>query len=151
MLMIRRAIACAFLFLAPYTYGQTSLVDLRGSDFDSKGVCLTETLLKLSQQQHFPIAVEYLDRASMNQPIDVSLRNVTIGQALGSALRNGNGYSWRLDGIIQITNSHALKRADILLSNVTAVFRIPEGQTIAMTSAMLWWKLQIDLDPSLKN
>jgi len=39
------------------------------------GVGLTETLLKFSHQQHLRIAIEYIDRASMDQPIDVDLRN----------------------------------------------------------------------------
>ena len=44
----------------------------------------------------------------MNKPVNVSLQNKTVRQALNSILRNGHGYSWRLrGGIIEITNGRA--------------------------------------------
>jgi len=151
-MMIILAIACGFLLFAPNIYGQGNPLERRVSEFDSKGVGLTETLLKLSHQQHLPIAVEYLDRTSMDQPVDVSLRNITIGRALDSILHHGNGYRWRLRyGIIQITNRHASRRAGGLLNRVIPVFEIPKGETVKMTSTMLWWNLQIALDPRLKG
>ena len=150
--MISRAIACGFLLFAPYVYGQDNPLERHVSEFDSKGVGLTETLLRFSNQQHLPIAVEYLDRASMDEPVDVSLRNITVGRALDSILQNGNGYGWRLRyGIIQITSRHASKHADGLLNRVIPVFEISEGETVKMTSTMLWRNLQIALDPSLKG
>jgi hypothetical protein len=149
---MNRAIACGFLLLSPSVYGQSNLLERRASDFNSKGVGLTETLLKFSHQEHLPIAIEYVDRASMDQPIDVSLRNKTIRRALDSILLNGNGYRWRLrNGIIEITNRHASKRAEDLLHRVIPVFKIPEGWTLKMTSVMLWWNLQIALDPSVNG
>jgi len=48
------------------------------SDFDSKGVGLTEALLKFSHQQYQRIAIEYVDRESMDQPIIVNLQNKTV-------------------------------------------------------------------------
>jgi hypothetical protein len=152
MLMISRAIACGFLLFAPYVYGQDDPLERRVSDFDSKGVGLTETLLKFSHQQHLPIAVEYLDRASMDQPVEICLRNVTIGRALDSILHNGNGYRWRLrNGIIEVSNRHASQHAERQLNRVIPVFKISKGETVKMTSTMLWWNLQIALDPSLKG
>jgi hypothetical protein len=94
--MVGRAIACGFLLLASCVYGQDNPLERPVSDFNSKGVGLTETLLKFSHQQNLRIAIEYVDRASMNQPINVSLQNKTVRQALDSILRNGHGYSWRL-------------------------------------------------------
>lgn len=152
MLMIRGAIACGFLLLSSCAYGQDNSVERRASDFDSNGVGLTETLLKFAHQEHLPIAVEYVDRASMDQPIDVSLRNKTIRRALDSILLHGKGYGWRLrNGIIEITNTHASKRAEGLLNRVVPVFKIEEGETALMTSTMLWWDLQMALDPSIKG
>ena len=51
---------------------------LVGRDYDSTG------------------SVEYLDRTSMDQPVDVSLRNIMVGRAPASILHNGKGYRWRL-------------------------------------------------------
>ena len=147
-----RAIACGFLLLASCVYGQNSTLERRVSGFDSKGVGLTATLLKFSHQEHLPIAIEYVDRASMEQPIDVSLQNKTVRQALDSILHNGHGYSWKLqNGIVEITNSRASKRAADQLNRVISVFKIGEGETVAMTSTMLWWNLQTALDPSIKG
>ena len=123
MLMISRAIACGFLLFSPCAYGQGDSLERRASDFNSKGVGLTETLLKFSHEEHLPIAIEYIDRASMERPIDVSLRNKTIRQALDSILLNGNGYGWKLrDGIIEITNRHGSKHAEGLLNRVIPIF-----------------------------
>jgi len=150
--MASRAIACSFLFLAPCVYGQGNPPERSASNFRSKGVGLTETLLKFSHQQHLRIAIEYLDRASMEQPIEVNLQNRTVRRALDSILRNGHGYSWRLrNGIIEITNRRASKLADDQLNRVISVFKIGEGETVAMTSVMLWWSLKMQLDPSLKE
>lgn len=152
MFMVSRAIACGFLLLAPCGYGQDTPLERPAPDFNSKGVDLTETLLKFSHQQHLRVALEYVDRASMDQPIDVSLYGKTVRQALDSILRNGHGYSWRLrNGIIEITNRRASKRAEGQLNRVIPVFKIGEGETVAMTSVMLWWSLQMELDPSLKE
>jgi hypothetical protein len=151
-LMLSRAIACGLLFFTPCVYGQDNPLGRRASDFNSKGVGLTETLLKFAHEEHLPVAVEYVDRASMEQPIDVSLRNKTIRRALNSILLNGNGYRWRLrKGIIEITNRHAPRRAEDLLNRVIPVFKVGEGENVAVASAMLWWNLQTVLDPSLKG
>jgi hypothetical protein len=152
MLMISRAIACGFLLFSPCVYGQSVPLERRASSFDSKGVGLTETLLKFSHEEHLPIAIEYVDRASMDRPINVSLRNKTIRQALDSILLNGNGYRWKLrNGIIEITNKYGSKHAEGLLNKVIPIFKIPEGETAQMMSTMLWWQLQIALDPSIKG
>ena len=127
--MVSRAIACGFLFFAPCLYGQDNSLERPASDFDSKGVGLTETFLKFSHQQHLRIAVEYVDRASIKQPITVNLQNKTVRQGLDTILRNGHGYSWRLrGGIVEITNRRGSKRADEQLNMVIPVFRIADGE-----------------------
>jgi len=152
MLMISRAIACDFLLVSTCVYGGSRPLERRASDFDSKGVGLTETLLKFSHQERLPIAIEYIDRASMDQPIDVNLRSTTIRQALGSILLHRNGYGWRLrNGIIEITNRQGSKHAEGLLNKVIPDFKIAQGETVKMASTMLWRNLQVTLDPSLKG
>src|SRR5580765_6774746 len=106
MFMVGRAIACGFLLFASSVSGQDNPLERSASDFNSKGVGLTETLLKFSHQQHLRIAVAYVDRESINQPIIVNLQNKTVRQGLDIILSNGLGYSCRLrNGIIEITNS----------------------------------------------
>ena len=86
----------------------------------------------------------------MDKPIEVRLENKTVRQALDSILQNGRGYSLRLrNGIIEITNSHASKHSEAQLNKVIPIFEIPEGETVKLASAMLWWNLQIALDPKL--
>lgn len=152
MFMVSRAIACGFLLCAPCVFGQDNPLERSASDFNSKGVGLTETLLKFSHQHHLRMAVEYVDRASMDQPINVDLQNKTVRQALDSILRNGHGYNWRLrDGIIEITNRRASKHAEGQLNRVIPVFGISEGETVKLAREMLWWNLQIAQDPSTKG
>jgi len=152
MFMVSRAIACGLLLFAPCLYGQDNSLERPASDFDSKGVGLTETFLKFSHQQHLRIAVEYVDRASMDQPIIVNLQNKTVRQGLDTILRNGHGYSWRLrSGIVEITNRRGSKRADEQLNMVIPVFRIADGETAKVASVTLWWNLQLKLDPTLKG
>src|ERR1700686_3979822 len=102
---IRSIAAFSFLLVSACVYGQSNPAERRAADFDSNGVCLTETLLAFSRQEHLPIAIEYIDRASMEQPIGVNLQNKTVQEALDSILLHGDGYRWRLrNGIIEITN-----------------------------------------------
>jgi len=151
MFVVSRAIACGFLLFVPCIYGQDNTLERLGSDFNSKGVGLTETLLKFSHQQHLRIAIEYVDRASMDQPIIVNLENNSVRQGLDTILRSGHGYSWRLrDGIIDVTNSRGSKRADKQLKTVIPVFKMADGDNAKMASVMLWWNLQLKLDPELK-
>jgi len=86
MFMVSRAIACGFLLFARCIYGQDNTLERPASDFNSKGVGLTETLLKFSHQQHLRIAVEYVDRASMDQPIIVNREKKTVRQGLDTIL-----------------------------------------------------------------
>ena len=150
--MVSPAIACGLLLFAPCLYGQDNSLEQPASDFDSKGVGLTEALLKFSHLQHLRIAVEYVDRESMDQPIIVNLRNKTVRQGLDIILSNGHGYSWQLrNGILEITNSRGSKRADKQLDMVIPVFKIVDGETAKMASVTLWWNLQLKLDPTLKG
>jgi hypothetical protein len=152
MFMLNRAIAFVFLLIAPCLYGQDNSLKRPASDFDSKGVGLTETLLKFSHQQHLRIAIEYIDRSSMEQPIIVNLQNKTVRQGLDTILGNGHGYSWRLrNGIVEIRNRRSSKRADKQLNMVIPVFKITDGETAKMASITLWWNLQLKLDPNLKG
>ena len=151
-MLMSRAIVWVFLFVSSCVYAQSGSLERPAADFTSKGLGLTETLLKFAHEEHLPVAIEYVDRASIVQPIDVSLRNKTVRQALDSILRNGHGYGWRLrNGIVQITNTRASKHAEDQLNRVIPVLEISEGETVKLVSAMLWWNLQIALNPSLKE
>ena len=152
MFVVSRAIACGFLLLATFVYGQDNPLQRSASDFKSKRAGLTETLLKFSHQQHLRIAIEYVDRASMDEPIEVNLQNKTVGEALDSILHEGHGYSWQLrNGIIEIMNRRASKRAADEFNKVIPLFVISENVTVKFASAMLWWNLQMALDPKLKE
>ena len=123
------AIALVFLLLSPCVYGQSNALERRVANFTSLDVGLTETILKFAHEQHVPVAIEYVDRASMDQPIAVSLQSKTVREALDSILRSGRGYSWLLrNGIVEITNRHASKDAEDQLNRVIPVFEISEGK-----------------------
>jgi len=140
------------LLFTLHAYAQSPYPEDRAHDFESKGVGLTETLLKFSVQQHLPIAIEYIDSDSMNRPIDVCVKNETIPQALASILSHGQGYTWKLqNGLIEIKNKHASKRAEAQLNTVIPVFQISERQTVASSSAVLSWELTVALDPNLRK
>ena len=143
---------CVFLLFAPLLHAQDNAVERPASDFSSSGIGLTETLLNFAHQQHLRIAIEHVDRASMNKPIEVRAENKTVRQALDSILHNGRGYSWRLrNGIIEITNTRASKRAQSQLNTVIPVFTIPDGWNARTASAMLSWNLQLSLDKTLRG
>jgi len=152
MFVASHTIACGFLLLAPCVYGQDNPVERPASDFNSKGAGLTETLLKFSHQQHLRVAIEYVDRASMDQPIIVNLEKKTVRQGLDTILSNGHGYSWRLrNGIVEIANSRGSERANKQFNMVIPVFKLTDGETAKMASVTLWWNLQLKLDPKLKG
>jgi hypothetical protein len=145
------AIIIVVMMFSTHAYGQSVHED-QLVDFNSKSVGLTETLLRFADQQHLPIAIEYVDSDSINRPIEVSLKNETIARALDSILPRGQGYAWTLqNGIIEIKNKHSSKRAERQFNIVVPVFKIAAEETVAMASAMLCWELQVDLDPSLRS
>jgi hypothetical protein len=150
--MTIRATVCVFLLFAPLLHAQENSVDRRASDFGSSGIGLTETLLKFAHQQNVRIAVEYVDRNALDQPIAVNLQDKTVRQGLDSILRNGRGYSWRTrNGVIEIRNQHVSKRANQQLDTVIPVFQISDSASAKAASAMLWMNLQAKLDPSMKG
>ena len=152
MLVGNRAIACGLLLLAPCIYWQDTPLERPAFDFNSKGVGLTETLLKFSHQEHLRITIEYVGRASMDKPIEARLEHKTVRQALDSILHNGRGNSWRLrNGIIEITNTRASKRAQSQLNTVIPVFTISDGHNAKMASVVLFWNLELGLDKKLKG
>jgi hypothetical protein len=121
-------IVCLVLLSSSQVRAQSIHAEDRASDFELKGVGLTETLLKFADQQHLPIAVEYVDRDSINRPINVSLRNQTIAQALDSILSHGERYVWTLrSGIVEIRNRRASKRGEAQLNTVIPDVRYPGG------------------------
>jgi hypothetical protein len=143
-------IAWGVLLVALCVYGKEKPLARSASDFESKSVGLTETLLRFAHQEDFRVAIEYVDRASMEQPIAVSVKGKTIGQGIDSILQKGSGYRWRLrNGIVEITNRHVSKRAETQLNVVIPVFKIPESQRVKMTSVSLWWELQLRLHPAV--
>lgn len=150
--MVGRTVFCALLFLAPLIYAQDDPLERPASNFRSSDVGLTETLLKFSHEQKLRIALEYVDRESLNEPITLDLRDMTIRQGLDAILLNGRGYSWQFhSGIVEITNRRRSKRADEQLNMVIPVFRISANESAKMASTMLWWNLQTVLDPSLNG
>jgi hypothetical protein len=153
MLMPSHAVAVTgLLLLSSAVYGQGVPLERSVSDFHSEGIGLTETLLKFSHQEHFPIAIEYVDRASLDNPIKVSLRSTTIRQGLNAILLQSQDYRWRLhNGIVEITNSHAREGAEDLFRKVIPVFEIKEQTTVIWASVLLWQLLQMVLDPTVKG
>jgi hypothetical protein len=150
--MIGRATAWVFLLLSPSVYAQSDSLERPAADFASKGVGLTETILKFAHEQHLPVAVEYVERESIDQPIAVSLHNKTVRQGLNAILRNGRGYSWRMrNKIIDIRNEHGSKRADKQLDTIIPIFEISNSASAKAASAMLWMNLRMKLDPSMKG
>lgn len=103
--MVVKPLTLVFLtfFSLPHSYAQSILKETHASDFDSRGAALTETLLKFANQQHLPIAIEYVDEDSISRAIDVSLKNATVAESLDSILPHGQGYTWtRQNGFIEI-------------------------------------------------
>jgi hypothetical protein len=122
------------------------------AEFHAEGIGLTETLLKFSHQEHFPIAIEHVDHASLDNPIRISLRNTTIRDGLNAILLQSPDCRWRLqNGIVEITDRHAREGGEDLLRKVIPVFEIKEVTTAKMASFHLRGSLQIVLDPKAKG
>jgi hypothetical protein len=150
--MAIRWVVCAFLLVAPVLHAQDNSLDRTASDFRSSDIGLTETLLNFAHQQSVRIAVEYVDRNSLDQPIAVTIQNKTVRQGFNAILSKGRGYSWKMrNGVIEIRNEHGSRRADKQLDTVIPVFEISEGAFAKAASAMLWMNLQAKLDPSMKG
>ena len=150
--MVIRVLVCVFLLFALVPHAQDNSLERPASDFRSSGIGLTETLLNFAHQQNVRIALEYVDRSSLGEPIAVSIQNNTVRQGLNAILRNGRGYSWRMrNGVIEIRNERSSKRADKQFDRVIPEFEISDNATAKVASAMLWMNVQAGLDPSMKG
>jgi hypothetical protein len=152
MFMAIRVVVCVFLLFAPMLQAQDDSLERPASGFRSSGIGLTETLLNFAHQQNVRVAVEYVDRSSLDEPIAVSIQNKTVRQGLNAILRNGRGYSYRMrNGVIEIRNERGSKRADKQLDTVIPEFEISDSISAKAASAMLWMSLQAKLDPTMKG
>src|SRR5437588_8629792 len=82
MLMMRRAIACGFLLFSPCVYGQSGPLERRASSFNSKGVGLTETLLKFSHEEIFQSPSNTLTKHRWTSPLMSVCKTKRFGKHL---------------------------------------------------------------------
>src|SRR5258708_7066097 len=65
-----------------------------------------EALLRLAQEQHIPLGIDYLDATAVQKPITVSQAPANVADAIGAILANLRGYRWDLhNGVVHITHT----------------------------------------------
>lgn len=115
--------------------------------FHVENLTLVDTLLRLAQQQHFPLGIEYIDVKAVTDPISLDTGPAPLGQVLSAILRLQVGYSWSVqDGVVRISHSDVPVGTANLLSHTLPDFIIPR-MSITEASLALDHTLYADLNP----
>ena len=113
------------------------------SGFRSEGVGLVATILRFSEEEKLPVAIEFIDAKALRQPLSVALGRMSIAQALDTILRHAPLYHWRWqDGILRITNENSLHGSNNLFDTVIPVFELKRKATVQEASVLLSMSLQ---------
>ncbi|MBA3913807.1 MAG: hypothetical protein H0X25_08120 [Acidobacteriales bacterium] len=121
-------------------------LDRRVSHFAVQHANLINALLMLGQQEHIPLAIEYIDKKAFESRISLDVRNASLQQVL-TAITRPAGYYWMLSGsVVTVTHSGALTGVANLLNARIPRFTIPES-TLQHASMVLAVNLYSVLNP----
>ena len=113
------------------------------SGFRSEGVGLVATILRFSEEEKVPVAIEFIDSQALRQPLAIDLGRMSIAQALDAILKHAPQYRWRWqDGIVQITNQDSPHGSKNLLETVIPIFELKRRATVQEASVLLSMYLQ---------
>ena len=111
---------------------------------------LIDALLSFGQQEHIPIAIEYIDKPAFRQLITFEFRNRTTGDIL-DAVTQAVGYQWHSSGrVVTVTHSGVLVGRSNLLNTRIPQFRIGET-SMHEASLSLYLHLYFVLNPHSKG
>jgi hypothetical protein len=97
---------------------------VRVETFDNQEKTLIETLLKVADEFHLPMGIEKVENVTINRPIQVRLKNVTVAQILDACIRQATNYSWAIRDDVILISSHSLEaRASNLFNFVIPRFK----------------------------
>ena len=127
-----RVIAIAIVLLCPIgaLYGQTRSaspnLSRKVAFFSVKQQNLIDALLSFGAQEHFPIGVDYIDKAAFQQRRSLEFRERRVREIL-DALTHPLGYRWSMVGaVVSVTHDGALVEKSNLLNTRIPQFRIGE-------------------------
>jgi hypothetical protein len=121
------------------------------SSFKVERMTVIDAVMRLGQQEHIPLGIEYANPDDLRKVITVDLRRTTIGQALSAVLPKGKGYIVRVrDGVVNISNKAVPEGRRNILNQVLPEFVVPESRpavTVVMAAALLRLQLEHELRP----
>jgi hypothetical protein len=97
---------------------------VRVETFDNEGKPLIETLLRIADEFHLPMGIEKVENVTINRPIQVRLKNVTVKQIFDACVGQATDYSWVIkDGVILISSPSLQVQASNLFNFIIPHFR----------------------------
>jgi hypothetical protein len=101
-----------------------------------------DALLRLAQEGHVPLAIEYVNRDLVSKPVTLGLGSTTLADAVGAILADAPGYRCGyLNGVVHITHPRP-GGARNLLDFVLPQFEIPacslEDASHELQMAVAW-------------
>ena len=117
-----RAIAIAIVLFCPISalYGQTRSASANLSRkvafFSVKQQNFIDALLYFGTQEHFPIGIDYIDKAAFQRRMNLEFRERRVREIL-DALTHPLGYRWSMEGaVVSVTHDGALGGKSNLLN-----------------------------------
>ncbi len=114
-----------------------------------RGLCVVDALLRLGQQEHIPLGIEYLAPEALEKPIAGDFHNTTVGGILEGLLGGGKGYTWRVrEGVLEVSHRSVASGEANLLDRVLPSFVIRRC-SVADASNALYMSLNSQLHPEV--
>jgi hypothetical protein len=105
--------------------------------------------LKLGQQEHVALGIEYVSPEALEKPMSEDFRNATVGEIVRVLLGEGRGYTWRVrDGVLDVSHKSVATGKGNLLDRVIPEFVIRRC-SLADASNVLYMSLNSQLHPEV--
>lgn len=127
------------------------ITNRRLNRFAVRDTSLVGALLELGRKARVPLGIEYVDLASLEKPVSVTLASTTVAGALRALLRGHPTYTWHEDGrTVVIGSSRLPPAARNLFDWVMPDLKVPRC-TITEASGLIRMSLALSLHPSLRG
>jgi hypothetical protein len=117
--------------------------------FHNDDLPILGTLLKLSDEAHIPMGIEYVDHEQLTRIVPIDTSSASVDKILQALFQNQPGYTWSArDGVVIISNTAIQKSSSNVLRLLIPTFILKRDATLQEASNLLWMNLQLLLKPS---
>lgn len=105
--------------------------------FHATNVSMVQALLQLGQQRNICFGIEYVDKASLLNPISLDLHNLKVADIISAILSHGHGYTCKArEGVIEINNAKLPRFKQNLFDRILPEFKTQRTSVVGASAAL---------------